>query len=203
MPILVSFLDGDGTRAAKIDRFPEACPLCHAPSTARFIAAVNRTGRFRQICFQCMNGDCRALFIATYEEASAAFRLVSCEPRRQPEHTLSAALSNISPGFSRLYQEALAAEAAGLSELSKLGLRVALEHLIRDFCTFNHPGEADAIAHTTLGECATRFVSDANLRAGIERAAHVLETSADEDNAPLIELLSLSVGLIEGVLIEK
>ena len=47
MPILVSFLDSDKTCAAKIDRFPEACPMCHAQSPARFIAATNRTGRFR------------------------------------------------------------------------------------------------------------------------------------------------------------
>jgi hypothetical protein len=205
MPILVSFLDGDGTRAAKVDRFPEACPLCHARSAARFIAATNRTASFRQICFQCTSVDCRALFLGTYaEEASATFRLVACEPRRHPKRIFGAALSNISPYFTQIYDEALAAEADGLAQLSRLGMRAALEHLIKDFCKFNNPIEAHAIERMSLTECVEHCVNDANLRTCIGRASQELESRGDSaDKAALGELLSLSVELIESELSAK
>ncbi len=85
MALLVSFLDGEQVRAANVDRFPEACPLCEAPRAPRFIAAIVRVAHVRQICFQCTSVDCRSLFIGNYqEEAKARYRLVDCEPRRAP-----------------------------------------------------------------------------------------------------------------------
>lgn len=71
MAILVSFLDAGKTSAAIIDRFPEACPLCHERGTPRFIAATIRTGRLRQICFQCPSEGCRGLFVSAYVEENA------------------------------------------------------------------------------------------------------------------------------------
>jgi hypothetical protein len=205
MPILVSFLDGDGSRAAKVDRFPEACPLCHARSAPRFIAATNRTARSRQICFQCTTVDCRALFLGTYvEDASATSRLVDCEPRRHHKRAFGTALSNISPHFTRIYEEALAAEADGLTQLSRLGMRAALEHLIKDFCKFNNPMQAQSIEHMSLSECVERCVNDANLRTCIGRVSRELESrGGNEDKTALSELVSRSIELIESELSAK
>jgi hypothetical protein len=205
MPILVSFSDRDGTSAAKIDRFPEACPLCHAQITPRFIAATSRTGRSRQICFQCRSDDCRALFFGTYQEdAAATCRLVGCEPTRHLERAFSPALSEISPCFAQLYNEALSADNAGLTQLTKLGLRAALERLIRDFCKFGNPAESSAIEHFTLGECVEGFVTDAKLKTCIERASHELATRCTGGGeATLTELLSLAAELGESVLAAK
>ena len=71
MAILVSFLDGNATRAAMVDRFPDCCPWCDQRRSPRFIAATVRTGGVRQICFQCTNDGCRALFVASYREETA------------------------------------------------------------------------------------------------------------------------------------
>jgi hypothetical protein len=205
MPILVSFSDRDGTSAAKIDRFPEACPLCHAQITPRFIAATSRTGHCRQICFQCRSDDCRALFLGTYQEdAPASCRLVGCEPTRPLERAFSPALSEISPCFAQLYNEALSADNAGLTQLTRLGLRAALERLIRDFCKLGNPTESSAIEHFTLSECVERFVTDTKLRTCIERASHELASrGANGGEATLTELLSLTDALGESVLVAK
>ena len=71
MPILVSFLANDGNSAAYVDRYPEACPVCHVLGAPRFVAAATQTPQLRQICFQCMSRECRALFVATYAAQTA------------------------------------------------------------------------------------------------------------------------------------
>ena len=83
MPILVSFSDGEKTSAAKVDRFPEQCPRCRVRSAPRFIAATVGADHTRQICFQCESPECRALFVATYDEQDAvSFRLSYCTSTR-------------------------------------------------------------------------------------------------------------------------
>lgn len=80
MPILVSFLESTNSSAAKVDRFPDTCPECKVRMTPRFIAATTRAAYSRQICFQCTNEVCRALFVGTYAaNGVASFRLLGEE----------------------------------------------------------------------------------------------------------------------------
>jgi hypothetical protein len=81
MPIIVSFLESGNTSAANVDRYPDECPVCHARTTPRFVAAATQTASARQICFQCTSEPCKSLFIATYTaETALSFRL---DPRSE------------------------------------------------------------------------------------------------------------------------
>ena len=164
MPILVSFSATSSTSAANVDRFPEACPRCHVSFVPHFVAATTRAGNARQICFQCTSEDCRALFLATYIEDGRNFCLSECEPTRAKRRTLSDEILRLSPAFAETYEQSLAAEDGHLDQLSHLGLRRALQFLIRDFCKLCHPDETSRIDGMTVAECIELYVPDPNVK---------------------------------------
>jgi hypothetical protein len=211
MPILVSFSDGSHSLAGNVDRFPAECPRCNLRHTPRFVAATVRAGRWRQICFQCESPECRALFLAAYiEESAAAYRLVACEPTSALGGASSSEVMAISPGFVKLYDEALAAERVGLTRLYRLGLCAALQRLLRDFFKFENPAESNAIEQMPFAECVTRHIVDSGVGHYLRLAAssdgesawtnHFLEANNEDSKA----LVRLAVNFVEsGMLLSR
>jgi hypothetical protein len=210
MPILVSFSDGSHSLAGNVDRFPTECPRCKLRNTPRFVAATVRAGCWRQICFQCQNAECRGLFLAAYiEESAAAFRFVACEPTGALGGASSSEVMAVSPGFAKLYDEALAAERLGLTRLFRLGLCAALQRLLRDFFKLESPAESNAIEHMPFGECVALHVLDSGIGRYIRSAApsdgecgwtNLFLEGSDEG---LKALVRLAVNFVEGGVLLK
>ncbi|MBV9127212.1 MAG: DUF4145 domain-containing protein [Verrucomicrobia bacterium] len=79
-------------------------------------------------------------------------------------------VARISPTFVKIYSQAIAAESHKLDEIAGVGLRKALEFLIKDYCIYKHPNKAADIKSTALGNCIKHFVADTNIKQCSERA---------------------------------
>lgn len=81
-------------------------------------------------------------------------------------------INKISPSFTVIYNEAMAAKELGLLEISGGGFRKALEYLIYDYAIYKNPDEAEAIKKVgQIANVAKTYISDEELRGHLTAAA--------------------------------
>ena len=211
------FADILGERHTK-DQDPESCPVCHyaiAPEEVAHSIANEWNGKKArlEIVFRCPRGACSALFIARYRAVSgqnnargdcAEFRLDTCVPRTPKSPDIPERIRDFSPSFSRVYEEALAAESYGLGQVAGVGLRKALEHLIKDYCILKNPESEADIKERFLASCIKRYVDEARVAECAERAVwlgndetHYLRKWMEHDIKDLKVLIRLTLHWIE------
>lgn len=114
----------------------------------------------------------------------------------------------VSPTFVEVYNQGVAAEAAGLDQITGIAFRKALEFLAKDFAISQHPTEADEIKRKTLAKCIEKYLQDPNLRNAAKRATwlgndetHYVRRWEDKDIEDLKVLIRLTVNWAENVLL--
>jgi hypothetical protein len=198
-------------------RPPDECPICNRgiePAQINAISHEVTMGKVLQVVFRCPRQNCRSLFIATYETSSdirrvdRGFFLVRVEPRRFQKKEFRKHVSQTSPLFVEIFNEALAAEALGFKHIAGMGLRKALEFLVKDFCKSQRPEEKEQIESASLGPCIDRFVDDSRVKECAKRATwlgndetHYLRVWADATIEDLKVLIDLTVNWVESVLL--
>ncbi|WP_157373369.1 DUF4145 domain-containing protein [Algoriphagus terrigena] len=89
----------------------------------------------------------------------------------------SSVITNLESGFEKggkskfiqIYDQASHSEALGLDEISGMGYRKAIEHLVKDLAVKNFPKEAENIKSKFLGEVINDYF-EGNLKGLLERA---------------------------------
>jgi len=109
-----------------------------------------------------------------------------------------------------IYNQALAAEAGDLTEIVGIGLRKAVEFLIKDFAIHQKPSDEQDIKKSFLGNCIKNYIDDPNIKECATRAAwlgndetHYLRKWVEKDISDLKLLIQLTVNWIENVLLTK
>ena len=125
-------------------------------------------------------------------------------------------IQEISPTFSDVYNQALASEAFELSQLTGIGLRKALEFLIKDFAITRIDEDEDdekkkkeeEIRAMFLGACINKYIDDRRLKATAHRASwlgndetHYTRRWEDKDIEDLKVLIQLTMNWVENVLL--
>jgi hypothetical protein len=117
-------------------------------------------------------------------------------------------IRSVSATFVEVFNQAIAAEALGLGQLTGIGLRKALEFLVKDFAIQQKPAERAAIEQARLGVCINSYIDDPNVRACATRAAwlgndeaHYLRKWEDRDIDDLKRLIRLTTNWVENVLL--
>jgi hypothetical protein len=128
-----------------------------------------------QLTFRCPRHKCGALFLAEFEGVrdaygSTHYRATRLLPLNPKKPSVPAEVAKISPTFLAIYKQALSANQHGLSDLFGMGLRKALEFLIKDYCIQSHADKKELIKKKFLGAVIKDFVSDPNIKACAERA---------------------------------
>lgn len=196
---------------------PDSCPLCHASVDPRpHLAILTRpmASRRLQMLFQCTRATCDSFFIAYYEVTPGAPDSVFTFARSAPVNakivTFSEEVASLSPLFVEIYNQALAAEAANLQHLTGIGLRKALEFLVKDFAVKEHPADQAAIEKTPLGSCIENYITDTNVKECAKRAAwlgndetHYVRKWTDKDVKDLKVLITLTINWINNVLLTR
>jgi hypothetical protein len=201
------------------DRDPDFCPLCHVKVMPRLITAIHSNVQFGeriQAVFRCPNQDCDRLFIAYYGRQhfgparQHGFHLENVAPVSPFEEQFSAEIKDTSPTFVEIYNQAIAAESHQLDQVAGMGLRKALEFLIKDFLIKQRPAEKDIIERTMLSPCINNYVDEPNLKQCAERATwlgndetHYQRKWVDKDINDLKILIKLSVNWISTVLLTE
>jgi hypothetical protein len=205
-------------KAVKLVGFPDECPRCHTkivPLARQAVATSTDLQGNVEEAFHCTNGRCQGLFIGIYRYNSGTmnpprYDFVRAIPLTALAPAVSDEVRGLSAPFLKTYTQALAAEAAGLDQLTGIGLRKALEFLVKDFPIQQHPGEAEDIRKKMLGPTIQQYVEDPNLKATAGRAAwlgndetHYVRLWEDKDIADLKVLIRLTMNWVENVLLTQ
>ena len=179
-------------------------------------AAKLQEREMSQVVFRCTHQQCQELFIATYrgiprnEGGRQIFVFVRTAPWAPRTSTFPSTVSEISPTFVEIYDQAIAAETHDLSQLVGIGLRKALEFLVKDFASREAPEKEKEIRDARLAICISKYVSDANVQACSTRAAwlgndetHYTRKWEDKDINDLKLLVRLTVNWMDNILLTK
>lgn len=213
MTINISATVAAGTqRQAIINAYPDTCPVCHVhvqPTSLGFIYqnAKNEV----QGLFRCTNTKCDQAFIATYTIPSGSVHnLAKTEPFRFTPHTFPKEISDVSPLFVEIYNQAMAAQAASLDQMVGIGLRKALEFLIKDFAISEQPDKAEQIKAALLGNVIKQYIDDKRVQALAERAAwlgndetHYVRKWETKDITDLKNLVTLTLNAVQNVILGR
>ena len=200
---------------------PDRCPRCHSKvyplRLTPVLAPDERDLTVVEVAFRCPNRDCQRLFIAIYEQdpdkpAISPFELdlVGLRPVDYESPPVPQAVSGLSVGFYETYSQATAAEALGLDQLTGIGLRKALEFLVKDFAVSRQPDDSADIEKKPLAACIKDYIDDPNAQAAAKRATwlgndetHYDRRWIDKDIEDLKVLVRVTVNWIENLLLTE
>jgi hypothetical protein len=220
MNIQVATLDSGSGHNFSIDKYPDYCPQCHvfAYPIFRVATAANKApdkSEWLEIAFQCANRDCQKLFIGSYRRVLDSSnrpvqKLRTVEPVVPVSATFGETISKVSPSFVEVFNQANAAEAMKLDQVVGIGLRKALEFLVKDFAINQKPDQTETIKNTPLGKCISSYIEDPNVKSCATRATwlgndetHYVRRWEDRDIEDLKRLIHLTVNGIENVLLSQ
>jgi hypothetical protein len=197
----------------KIDKYPDQCPICHTSVYPKFLnltALLDNPHRIQSV-FRCTKLECGQLFIGTYYKIDYPnFYLAKVEPIYPQPQSFPPQIQGISPTFVEVYNQAIAAEASNLSQLTGIGLRKALEFLVKDFAISQKPDQEDDIKSTFLGKCIDTFIDDPKIKKTARLATwlgndetHYVRKWEDKDINDLKVLIKLTVNWIESSLLTE
>lgn len=204
-------------QSVRLDTNPDACPVCHRSIHPRLITiAIQPENERCQAIFRCTHRGCQSLFIADYRLVGPmnigrpSFLLTSVAPRTAKPIDSPQTVRELSPTFALISEQVESAEAAQLDQLVGIGLRKALEFLMKDFAVSQHPEKEDAIRKSLLASCIGEYVTDANVKECAKRAAwlgndetHYTRKWESKDVKDLRTLVRLTVNWIDNVLLTK
>lgn len=198
---------------------PEQCPICKRAIKAHFLYGyVNIEKKLMYTVFECM--ACHGVFIkkSTLEiqnggpinikivESETALPLSSLAPNPPAPISFTKYISEISPKFVEIFNQANAAECASLDEIAGIGYRKSIEFLIKDYLMLpcETDEEKEAIKGKPLAQCISKDINNENLKIAASRAAwigndetHYIRKHTDKDITDLKRLIDLTVRWIE------
>lgn len=196
---------------------PDTCPICNFGIEA----TVWRDGCYRtdspervQIVLRCPRDACQELFIATYRRGipgeGSRFLLKRVAPKAFRPIAFPRHVTQLSPRFVKVFNQASDAEAGKLDEIAGMGYRKSLEYLIKDFAISRDKAAEAEIKKQMLGTCITNYISDPTVQNSARRAAwlgndetHYVRMWEDKDVNDLKLLISLAVNAIENILLAE
>lgn len=169
---------GDIGEAYRYDE-PEECPICQhaiAPTELYLNSYKDNQNNYHLVgLYLCKH--CYQAFVAHYnaELYVSEFRteLSYIAPKQYRKEGFDPAIESLSPQFTKIYNQANAAEIAGLDEIAGLGYRKAMEFLVKDFCIHKHPEESERIKSIPLSQCIKTYVDNPEIQTLAERSAWI------------------------------
>lgn len=204
--------------AAYYDQVPDTCPICHCSIAPRLIGAIlagePRSGQLH-VLFQCTKIECQTAFVGIYKhmphnKTADYYHLQAVRPKTPRAASFSEPITTLSPTFVEVYNQSVAAEAFELGQLVGIGLRKALEFLIKDFAIKKNSDKEEEIRKAFLGIVIKNYITDPNVQQVAARATwlgndetHYTRRWEDKDISDLKVLVKLTVNWIENVLLTE
>ena len=199
--------------SVSIYNHPDKCPICHKHIKPLFRVAEYTTRESEiQVNYRCTVRDCQSYFIGTFSQIGSrgAYSLKSIAPRTANKKSFKESISTTSPVFVEIYNQILLAESLGLSQLVGIGLRKALEFLIKDFLIQENPKEEESIKNDTLGRCIHNRLEDGFIKECAKRATwlgndetHYVRKWENRDIEDLKRLVDLTVNWVDSHITTK
>jgi hypothetical protein len=159
---ITAFYAGSGANVY-VDNHPHECGLCHKNVDPKFLSGAfvrgdKNSALLLEAAFQCTNGECNSLIIGYYERrGDGYFYLLKHAPIVPKGKGFNPEISEVSPNFVEIYNQSSLAEQTGLSLISGIGYRKALEFLIKDYLIFLVPDDEEDIKKMPLNQCINKM----------------------------------------------
>lgn len=121
----------------------------------------------------------------------------------RPEE-VSKDITKLSPIGARTYAQSLQAESEGFDTLAGIGLRKALEFILKDFLILTNPGKEEDIKSNFLGKVITDYIKDPVLLSLAKSTVwigndetHYIKQHSDRDLQDLKKFLNATIRFIE------
>lgn len=186
---------------------PRTCPHCNAGYAGKTTSASALNLDSNVIAASHFCPACSEYFFAIYCSFSPneRFQLRRIYPTANfKPTTFSDRLSNISPKFVEVYNQASRAEHEGLNEICGISYRRAEEFLVKDFAKHLYPDKAEEIIKSSLSQCISKYIENSNVKEMAKRTtwlgndhAHYVSKHPDQDLSDLKALLSLTIKWID------
>lgn len=126
----------DGMYSREIERKSVKCPFCGVINIPEYLFLKNvERSDFFNVFTQCTNPTCRNMFITQFSTVGVRKPVFTkILPTALPEkRTFSNIISELSPNFCEIYNQAYIAEQTNLMQICGTGYRKSLEFLIKDY----------------------------------------------------------------------
>jgi len=182
---------------------PDTCPMCHHGVNPQFLTAIwSMERQWLKAAFRCPRNGCQEMFVGTYRDennTSIDWKLVALAPYTTVYPKYPEPITKISPRFVEIMKQVTVADAKDLDDLVGMGLRKALEFLIKDLTIHENPGQKENIEKGELAWVIGQYIKVCARRAtwlGNDET-HFLRIWKDKDVADLKRLVQLTVNWIE------
>lgn len=147
---------------------PSNCPMCNSvtqiePLTNWLIQKDNENTELFSFYF-C--SKCEKFFIGHYEVLSyETTNLISFSPKESYNtKNFPKLIKKLSPDFCEIYNQAYIAQQQGLTKISGIGYRKALEFLVKDYVIFLNPNESVNIKSLNLSPCISKYIESSQIK---------------------------------------
>lgn len=159
----------DGICGAHIEiQTPSNCPMCNTvtqiePITNWLIRKDNENNELFSFYF-C--SKCEKFFIGHYEVLYyQTTNLISFSPKESYNtKDFPKLIQKLSPDFCEIYNQAYIAQQQGLTKISGIGYRKALEFLVKDYVIFLNPNESVNIKSLNLSPCISKYIESSQIK---------------------------------------
>lgn len=182
-----------------LNNYPDECPVCHHNIKPIPIFYSNNYHHAAAL-FECPHERCKNYFITYYHDKFHGKSF----PYEHNACLIPETIVSISPYFIQLYNEAQHAKAMGLDNIFGIGLRKALEFLIKDYIIHTKSATEDEIKSQFLGSCINKYIKSENIKNCASRAAwlgndevHYERIWINKDANDLDSLIKLTLAWID------
>ena len=198
----------DGMYSREIERKSVKCPFCGVINIPEYLFLKNvERSDFLNVFTQCTNPTCRNMFITQFSTVGVRKPVFTkILPTALPEkRTFSDIISELSPIFCEIYNQAYIAEQTNLMQICGTGYRKSLEFLIKDYLISTLPADQhEAIKNKFLNNCIRDNISNINIKTVASRAVwlgndetHYTRKWEDKDINDLKSIIELTLHWIE------
>lgn len=198
----------DGMYSREIERKSVKCPFCGVINIPEYLFLKNvERSDFFNVFTQCTNPTCRNMFITQFSTVGVRKPVFTkILPTALPEkRTFSDIISELSPNFCEIYNQAYIAEQTNLMQICGTGYRKSLEFLIKDYLISTLPEDQhEAIKNKFLNNCIRDNISNINIKTVASRAVwlgndetHYTRKWEDKDINDLKSIIELTLHWIE------
>jgi hypothetical protein len=203
-----------------VNTTPDTCPFCRSLVYFEPVKVFYIDEADIQLVLKCPKNGCHKYTIGLYRcsgqvevgfvqdphtyNAYSLYDTVPETPLSLQKETFPNEITEVSPQFEIIFNQAYAAEQMKLSEIAGVGYRKALEFLVKDFAIHRNPAQKDKILNTLLASCLKTYIEDPKIRSVAERAiwlgndeTHYLRKWEDKDINDLKVLIQLTVAWIK------
>ncbi|MBT9811188.1 DUF4145 domain-containing protein [Enterocloster citroniae] len=185
---------------SELDEITE-CPICKTAVLFEALCDIEGGTENHWLILECPK--CHEIIVVKWESPDNIEAFVTIRdiyPTNVRDKVFEAGISNMSPGFISVYNQAHAAESYGLGEIAGMGYRKAMEYLIKDYAIEKHPKEKESILIKTLSSCINEYVTEPKIKAMAKGAVwlgndetHYVRKWADKDINDMKKLIDLTL----------